>query len=46
MQGFHFGYDAFADADGMRTTDLAGPITATFADRASGMVMVPHSDRS
>ena len=46
MQGFHFGYDAFADADGMRTTDLADPITATFEGRASGMVMEPHSDRS
>ena len=46
MQGFHFGYDAFADAAGMRTTDLASPITATFAGRASGMVMEPHSDRT
>ena len=46
MQGFHFGYDAFADAAGMKTTDLATPITATFAGRASGMVMEPHSDRS
>ncbi len=46
MQGFHFGYDAFADAAGMRTTDLDTPITATFAGRASGMVMEPHSDRS
>ncbi len=46
MQGFHFGYDAFADAAGMRTTDLDAPITATFMGRASGMVMEPHSDRS
>ena len=46
MQGFHFGYDAFADTAGMRTTDLATPITATFMGRASGMVMEPHSDRS
>ncbi len=46
MQGFHFGYDAFADAAGMRTTDLDAPITATFTGRASGMVMEPHSDRS
>ena len=46
MQGFHFGYDAFADAAGMRTTDLDTPITATFAGRASGMVMEPHSDRT
>ena len=46
MQGFHFGYDAFADAAGMRTTDLDTPITATFTGRASGMVMEPHSDRS
>ena len=46
MQGFHFGYDAFADAAGMRTTDLDTPITATFAGRASAMVMEPHSDRS
>ena len=46
MQGFHFGYDAFADAAGMRTTDLDDPITATFKGRASGMVMEPHSDRS
>ena len=46
MQGFHFGYDAFADAAGRRTTDLDDPITATFTGRASGMVMEPHSDRS
>ena len=46
MQGFHFGYDAFADAAGMRTTDLDSPITATFTGRASAMVMEPHSDRS
>ena len=46
MQGFHFGYEAFADTAGMRTTDLDTPITATFAGRASGMVMEPHSDRS
>ena len=46
MQGFHFGYDAFADADGMKTTDLDSPITATFTGRASAMVMEPHSDRS
>ena len=46
MQGFHFGYDAFADADGMRTTELGTPITATFKGRASAMVMEPHSDRS
>ena len=46
MQGFHFGYEAFADAAGARTTDLGSPITATFAGRASGMVMEPHSDRS
>ena len=46
MQGFHFGYDAFADAAGMKTTDLDTPITATFMGRASGMVMEPHSDRS
>ena len=46
MQGFHFGYDAFSDAAGMKTTDLDNPIEATFAGRASGMVMEPHSDRS
>ena len=46
MQGFHFGYDAFADAAGMRTTDLDNPIEATFKGRASGMVMEPHSDRT
>ncbi len=46
MQGLHFGYDAFADAAGMRTTDLDTAITATFTGRASGMVMEPHSDRS
>ena len=46
MQGFHFGYEAFADAAGAKTTDLDGPITATFAGRASGMVMEPHADRS
>ncbi len=46
MQGFHFGYEAFADTAGMKTTDLDTPITATFAGRASGMVMEPHSDRS
>ena len=46
MQGFHFGYDAFADAAGMRITDLDNPITATFAGGAAAMVMEPHSDRS
>ena len=46
MQGFHFGYDAFADADGAKTTDLDSPIAATFTGRTSAMVMVPHSDRS
>ena len=46
MQGFHFGYEAFADAAGMRTTDLDNPIEATFKGRASGMVMEPHSDRT
>ena len=42
MQGFHFGYDAFADADGMRTTDLDSPINATFTGRTSAMVMHPY----
>ena len=46
MQGFHFGYDAFADADGAKTTDLDSPLTATFTGRTSAMVMHPHSDRS
>ena len=46
MQGFHFGYDAFSGAAGMRTTDLDNPITAKFMGRASAMVMEPHSDRS
>ncbi len=46
MQGFHFGYDAFADADGAKTTDLDSPVTATFTGRTAAMVMHPHSDRS
>ncbi len=46
MQGFHFGYDAFADAPGMKVSDLATPIMATFTGRSAAMVMEPHSDRS
>ena len=36
LQAFHFGYDAFADSDGMKTTDLAEPITATFKGATTG----------
>ena len=46
MQGFHFGYDAFADGAGMKATDLDNLIEATFTGRVSAMVMEPHSDRS
>ena len=46
LQGFHFGYDAFMNVNGMKTTDLDTPITATFAGRTAAMVMEPHSDRS
>ena len=36
LQAFHFGYDAFADADGMKTTDLTTPISATFEGSTTG----------
>ncbi len=43
LQAFHFGYDAFADKDGMKTTDLAEPITATFKGATTGWLF-PGSD--
>ena len=43
LQAFHFGYDAFADEDGMKTTDLASPITATFKGATTGWLF-PGSD--
>ena len=36
LQAFHFGYDAFADEDDMRTTDLDTPIEATFKGATTG----------
>ena len=44
LQGFHFGYDAFRDADNMRTTDRAASIEATFRGRTMGMILHPRSN--
>ena len=30
MQGFHFGYDAFEDAEGRKTTDISSPVNLSF----------------
>ena len=30
MTGYHFGFDAFANSDDARTTDIASPVSATF----------------
>ena len=32
-QALHFGYEAFADSENARTTDISSPVTATFTGR-------------
>ncbi len=44
LQGFHFDYDAFRDADDARTTDVADSIEATFRGRTMGMILHPRSN--
>ncbi len=44
LQGFHFGYDAFRDADDAKTTDRATSIEATFRGRTMGMILHPRSN--
>ena len=44
LQGFHFGYDAFRDADTLRTTDIAASIVATFQGRTMGMILHPRAN--
>ena len=41
LTGYHFGYDAFADSAGARTTDIANAVSATFRG-ATMAQMVMH----
>ena len=43
VQAFHFGYDAFEDKDGRKTTDIATPVSVTFNGRTMGF-MYEHND--
>ena len=43
MQGFHFGYDAFEDAESKRTTDISEPVDLTFHGKTMAM-MYQHFD--
>ncbi len=45
-QAFAFGYDAFRDADGMRTTDVATSIAATFKGRTMARALINHGDEN
>ena len=49
-QGFHFGYDAFADANEMRTSEVTaaggGGELIYFEGEAMGLVLHPFGDRS
>ena len=45
-QAFAFGYDAFRDADGMRTTDVATSIGATFKGRTMARALINHGDET
>ena len=48
-QAFAFGYDAFEDADGLKTTDVATSIAATFRGRTMARALNdtgPHRARS
>ena len=43
-QAFAFGYDAFRDADGMRTTDVSTSIAATFQGHTMARALVNNGD--
>ena len=45
-QAFAFGYDAFRDADGMRTTDVSTSIAATFKGRTMARALRNGEDES
>ena len=45
-QAFAAGYDAFTDADGMRTTDVATSIAATFKGRTMARELLNNDDNS
>ena len=38
VQGFHFGYDAFENAEDKRTTDISAPATLTFNGRTMALM--------
>ncbi len=43
MQGFHFGYDAFEDAEGKKTTDISSPVNLSFQGKTMAL-MYQHFD--
>ena len=43
MQGFHFGYDAFEDAEGRKTTDISSPVNLSFQGTTMAL-MYQHFD--
>ena len=45
-QAFAFGYDAFRDADGMRTTDVSTSIAATFEGHTMARALINHGDEN
>ena len=38
MQGFHFGYDAFEDAEGRKTTDISSPVNLSFQGKTMALM--------
>ena len=38
VQGFHFGYDAFEDAEGRKTTDISSPVDLTFHGKTMALM--------
>ena len=45
-QAFAFGYDAFADSSGMRTTDIATSVEATFKGRTMARALINNGDQT
>ena len=40
LTGYHFGYDAFADEDDARTTDISAPVSATFRGTTTAQMVL------
>ncbi len=38
VQGFHFGYDAFEDAEGKKTTDISSPVNLSFQGKTMALM--------